>query len=348
MHIGIIGAGALGSYFGYKLDSGGHEVLLFDRGKRATQIAREGLRLKDALTGQMVTAKLPVLDVGAGTEEPGLSSETVGALDVLIVALRTQQIDVALPIVKKVEDASEVVPPVLMVGSYVSGMSEWTEKLGTERVVFGFPGMSAVLEEDESGSVVEFCERGEDDTEPWGVTLGRLRGKAPENSENPENPKYPKQPENREAVYRMLSGSGIPVHPAESMEAVFLSQALVRLPMLAAMDFAGGTLDRLAARRDLLRLMIKAIREGLGAVKKSGVRPVPDALEMYRWVPIFISVNMIKNRFDTVPSKIGIEKFADRAGEELQLLERQFLELAAGNAVESEHLEQLLGSFEEE
>jgi len=69
---------------------------------------------------------------------------------------------------------------------------------------------------------------------------------------------------------------------------------------------------------------------------------------MYRWVPIFISVNMIKNRFDTIPSKIGIEKFAERAGEELQLLERQFLELAAGSAVESEHLEQLLGSFEEE
>src|SRR6056297_375970 len=345
MHIGIIGAGALGSYFGYKLDSGGHEVLLFDRGKRATQIAREGLRLKDALTGQMVTAKLPVLDVGAGTEEPGLSSETVGALDVLIVALRTQQIDVALPIVKKVEDASEVVPPVLMVGSYVSGMSEWTEKLGTERVVFGFPGMSAVLEEDESGSVVEFCERGEDDTEPWGVTLGRLRGKAPENSETPKNPK---QPENREAVYRLLSGSGIPVHQAESMEAVFLSQALVRLPMIAALQFAGGTLDRLAARRDLLRLMIKAIREGLGAVKKIGVRPVPDALEMYRWVPIFISVNMIKNRFDTIPSKIGIEKFAARAGDELQTMESQFFQLVAGSTVEAEHLEQLLGSFEEE
>lgn len=327
MRIGIIGAGALGSYFGYKLDSGGHEVMLLDRGKRAARIAREGLRLKDALTGQVLRANLPVLD-----------DENTGALDMLIVALREHQVEAALPLIKKVLDASGAETPVLMVGSYVSGMGEWAEKLGAERVLFGFPGMSAVLEQDESGAVVEFCERGDDDSEPWGVTLGRLRGKTPENPGKEKN----------EAAYLVLSGSGIPVHHAESMEAVFLSQALVRLPMLAALEFAGGTLDRLAARRDVLRLMIKAIREGLGAVKKTGVRPVPDALEMYRWVPIFISVNMIKNRFDTTPSKIGIEKFAERAGEELQLLERQFLDLVAGSAVESEHLEQLLGSFEED
>ncbi|MDZ7794201.1 MAG: 2-dehydropantoate 2-reductase N-terminal domain-containing protein [Spirochaetia bacterium] len=345
MRIGIIGAGALGSYFGYKLDSGGHEVLLLDRGTRAAQIAREGVRLKDALTGQVLRAKLPVLDVGAGTEEPGLSREAVGALDLLIVVLRAHQVEAALPLIKKVADPSEVEPPVLMVGSYVKGMSEWAKKLGEERVVFGFPGMSVVLERDESGVVVEFCERGEDDTEPWGVTLGRLRGKAPENSENPENPTHPK---NREAAYQLLRGSGIPVHAAGVMEAVFLSQALVRLPMIAALQLAGGTLDQLAARRDLLRLMIKAIREGMGAVKKTGLRPVPDTLEMYRWVPIFISVNMIKNRFDTIPSKIGIEKFAERAGEELQLLERQFLELVAGSTVEAEHLEQLLGGFQED
>src|SRR6056297_1352973 len=214
MRIGIIGAGALGSYFGYKLDSGGHEVLLFDRGKRATQIAQEGLRLKDALTGQMVTAKLTVLDVGAGTEEPDLSSEAVGALDVLIVALRAQQIDAVLPLIKKAADASEDEAPVLMVGSYVSGMSKWVEELGPERVWFGFPGMSAVLEQDESGAVVEFCERGEDDTELWGVTLGRLRGKALENSENSENSENPNK---NEAIYRVLRGCGIPVHHATAM-----------------------------------------------------------------------------------------------------------------------------------
>ena len=344
MRIGIIGAGALGSYIGYKLDSGGNEVLLLDRGKRAARIAREGLRLKNALTSQVLEVNLPVLDVGDGSEEPDLSGAGEGALDVLIVALRAHQVEAALPLIKAVADGSNDEVPVLMVGSYVSGMSEWVENLGAERVWFGFPGMSAVLEQDASGAVVEFCERGENDTEPWGVTLGRLHGKAAATEENPENP----EKEKNEAVYRVLSGSGIPVHHAKSMEAVFLSQALVRLPMLAALEFAGGTLDLLAARRDLLRLMIKAIREGLGAVKKSGVRPVPDALEMYRWVPIFISVNMIKNRFDTIPSKIGIEKFAARAGDELQTLESQFFQLVAGSTVEAEHLEQLLGGFEED
>ena len=145
-----------------------------------------------------------------------------------------------------------------------------------------------------------------------------------------------------------MSDAGIAVHHAEAMEAVFLSQALVRLPMLAALQYAGGTLDQLSVRGDLLKLMIKASREGLAAVKRSGLRPVPDSLEMYRWVPVFISANMIKHRLDTVSSKIGIEAYSKRAGDELRLLAGQFLEFVVASGSEFEHVEYVLSVFEDD
>ncbi len=326
MRIAIIGAGALGSYLGYKLDAGGHEIELIDSSARADQIRKSGISLKDVITGQFVRVDLSV------------QPEPQGEYDVVIVAVRTQQMQRALELAGSAaggESDSETGDPaeILLIGSYVTGMSDWAEEWGEQSVLFAFPGMAAVLEKKSNDSVVKFCERGEDDAEAWGITLGKLRGPAAEQQSR---------------VDRAMSDAGIPVHHAESMEAVFLSQALVRLPMLGALQYAGGTLKRLSARGDLLKLMLKASREGLAAVKRSGLKPVPDSLEMYRWVPIFVSANMIKHRLDTLQSQIGIEEFSKRSGDELRLLAGQFLEFAVASGAEFEHLEYVLSGFEEE
>lgn len=323
MRIGIIGAGALGSYLGYKLDSGGHEVVLCDTGRRAEEIRTSGVRLKDVLSGQTVRSELKV------EEHPH------GEFDAIVVTVRTQQMKAALSTAAEAAEAGEQgsAAPILLIGSYVSGMSDWAEELGEKRVLFGFPGMSAVLERDATGAVVKYCERGEDDTDPWGITVGRLREAVPDVQRKD---------------CRGFVDANIPVHYADSMEGVFLSQALVRLPLLAALQYAGGKLDHLSGRGDLLKLMIKASREGLAAVKRSGLRPVPDSLEMYRWVPVFISANMIKHRLDTVPSRIGIEAYSKRAGDELRLLAGQFLEFVVASGSEFEHLEYVLSGFEED
>ena len=325
MRIAIIGAGALGSYLGYKLDSAGHEVVLIDNSARADQIRESGVSLKDVITGQFVRVDLSV------------QSEPQGVYDVVIVAVRAQHMNAALELAGKAAGEGRNGAEVLLIGSYVTGMSDWAEVLadqvGAEQVLFAFPGMSVVLEKESKGSVVKFCERGEEDAEPWGITLGKLRGPVSEQQAK---------------IDRVISDAGIPVHHAESMEAVFLSQALVRLPMLGALQYAGGTLKRLSARGDLLKLMLKASREGLAAVKRSGLKPVPDSLEMYRWVPIFVSANMIKHRLDTLPSQIGIEAFSKRSGDELRLLAGQFLEFAVASGAEFEHIEYVLSGFEEE
>ena len=321
MRIAIIGAGALGSYLGYKLDSGGHEVVLIDNSARADQIRESGVSLKDVITGQFVRVDLTV------------QTEPQEVYDVVIVAVRAQHMNAALELAGKAAGEGRNGAEILLIGSYVTGMSDWAEEMGEQRVLFAFPGMSVVLERDSKGSVVKYCERGEDDAEPWGITLGKLRGPVPERQTK---------------IDRVMSDAGISVHHAESMEAVFLSQALVRLPMLGALQYAGGTMKRLSARGDLLKLLLKASREGLAAVKRSGLKPVPDSLEMYRWVPIFVSANMIKHRLDTLQSQIGIEAFSKRSGDELRLLAGQFLEFAVASGAEFEHLEYVLSGFEEE
>ncbi|MFO7849350.1 MAG: hypothetical protein R6V67_05260, partial [Spirochaetia bacterium] len=147
---------------------------------------------------------------------------------------------------------------------------------------------------------------------------------------------------------RLFSDSGIPVSLSPNMRAVYLSQAALRLPMTTALLSAGGSLDALSARGDLLKLMIKGIREALAVVRSLGYELEPSSLSMYRYVPVFIIANMMKGRFDTVSSRIGIEKTALFAGDETEHLSRRFLELSEDTGVELIHLHFLFSIFYDE
>jgi hypothetical protein len=118
--------------------------------------------------------------------------------------------------------------------------------------------------------------------------------------------------------------------------------------MSAALLFAGGNLDVLSERGDLLKLMVKGIREGLAAVRTLGFELNPRSLSMYRYVPIFIIASMIRGRFDTVSSRIGIEETVLHAGLEPRDLSRRFMQLVERAGTKDEHLSFLFSVFEEE
>ena len=81
MRFAIIGAGAVGGYFGARLVQAGEDVVFLARGETLRALQSEGLRL-DSINGDLVLPSVNALD----------DNSKAGAVDVVLVAVKTWQV----------------------------------------------------------------------------------------------------------------------------------------------------------------------------------------------------------------------------------------------------------------
>ncbi len=317
MKLLIYGFGALGLYFAYRFTETGYAVTVADPRQDSPPEGDVTVRFEDGLSGLEHDESIRLLSTVPPDEFFPLA----------VVTLPSHHVEKQLESIASLKNVHRI----FMVGGYVSGMERWAEIIGEERTVFGYPGVSAYFERDELRVV--FCDREEGREEQRGITVGTLRGEVSEETGE---------------LCQVFTDAGIPVGGSGSIRAVFLSQAAIRLPMTAALLFAGGSLENLTVRGDLLKLMIQGIREALAAVRSAGYELSPPSLSMYRYVPIFIIANMMKGQFDSASSRIGIEEAGLRAGGEPIVLADQFLDFAEETAAADEHLHYLFSAYFEE
>ena len=86
MRLAVIGTGAIGGYFGGRLAASGHDVTFVARGEQLAALGREGLRVESHL-GDVV------IDPATATDDP----TRIGPVDVVLVAVKTVQLDAVLP-----------------------------------------------------------------------------------------------------------------------------------------------------------------------------------------------------------------------------------------------------------
>ncbi len=297
MNILIRGAGAIGVYLAFRLSKGRNRVVLLDRegAPRKALLEQHGARVCNAFSVFEEDVDAAVLDrIPAGFHP-----------DATIITVRAHQLAPAL--------ATHVdITPLLIVGSHFIEREDLPIGKGPTDFLFGFPGCASVVEED---GVVLYLDHGEDSSDQWGMTVGTW---------------FSREGDDPGAVFfrELFENAGLNTRLEGDMRSVIWSQNCLRLPLLAALQLAGGRLDQLHGRRDLLKLMVLGTRETLGILKKNGCVPVPSSLEMYRLVPVFIISNMIRGRFSTLASGIGIEAFGEVSREETAYLAGQLLEFA--------------------
>lgn len=123
MRVAVMGAGALGGYFGGRLATAGHEVTLIARGTHLDALRRNGLTIRSPKGD----AHIPDIEA---TDDPG----DVGPVDVVIFAVKNQDVDAS----------TKALVPVLGRGTWaitvqngVRAPERLAEILGNERVVPG-------------------------------------------------------------------------------------------------------------------------------------------------------------------------------------------------------------------
>ncbi|MEX2479557.1 MAG: 2-dehydropantoate 2-reductase [Gammaproteobacteria bacterium] len=130
MQFTLVGAGALGTILGAHLIAAGHDVRLIARGRRALQLADEGLKVRGltelALPCEAVTKPDPTRDRG-----------------VLIFAVKTYHMDAAL------EATGELVPhAVFSLANGVMKNEQLARAFGRDRVLGCMANFSGELEDD--------------------------------------------------------------------------------------------------------------------------------------------------------------------------------------------------------
>ena len=138
MRVLVVGAGAVGGYFGGRLAEVGREVTFLLRPARAKQIERNGLQIVSQHGDACV--RVPIVQ----------STTMQGSYDVILLATKAYGLDQAIIDFQTAVGDRTVIVPVL---NGMRHMDVLTEKFGSRRVLGGLCGIAASV--DSEGRIVQ-------------------------------------------------------------------------------------------------------------------------------------------------------------------------------------------------
>lgn len=133
MRVLVLGAGALGGYFGGRLAEAGGDVTFLVRPGRAAALAKDGL----VIESQFGNAKLPVKTIQAAALQPGW--------DVILLSNKAYDLDDAIATIRPGVDGRTAILPVLNGLSHIDTLSR---EFGAEHVLGGLCKIQATLTPD--------------------------------------------------------------------------------------------------------------------------------------------------------------------------------------------------------
>jgi 2-dehydropantoate 2-reductase len=174
----VIGAGALGGYYGGRLARSGHDVTFMVRPRRAEQLARLGLAIVSPGGDFMVPAKTVA------------ATELEAPFDLVLLGTKAYSLEHAM------EEFAPAVGPhstILPILNGLRHLDALTARFGAERVLGGMANISAGL--DEEGRVVHFMPNDH-------IAFGELQGGISERTR---------------AIETMLKGAGVDARASDDI-----------------------------------------------------------------------------------------------------------------------------------
>jgi 2-dehydropantoate 2-reductase len=154
MRILVVGAGAVGGYFGGRLAAAGRDVTFLVRARQAEAIRNQGLRIVSPHGNAVVQPRLV------------LASQLIGPYDVVMLCIKAYSLEGAM------QDCAPAVGPETMILPQLNGMRHievLAQRFGEERVLGGACFIASDV--DAEGRIVQL-------TEIHRLVYGELNGKA--------------------------------------------------------------------------------------------------------------------------------------------------------------------------
>lgn len=242
----ILGAGALGGYFGARLLQGGADVTFLVRPRRAGQLARDGLVVKT----QDDEIRTPVRTIQQG--------QIAAPFDVILLCCKAYDLEDAVASIAPAMGEHSVVFPLLNGMRHIDVL---TDRFGASRVLGGFTSINAVLLPD--GTIRQSQLRLNLNA------LGELDGSRSARCE---------------AIRKALVGGGIPVDVSDNIVAGMWAKffGFACLAAVASLTRSrAGTIARSAARQSFVAAVIDECTRVLTA---EGHSPPPQIAELVQGI----------------------------------------------------------------
>jgi 2-dehydropantoate 2-reductase len=311
MKVLVYGAGVLGSLYAARLQESGHDVTVLARGRRFDEIEAQGIVLEHALNGTRSVTRVAV------TRE----LKPDDGYDLVLVVMRRNQVADVLPALAANKKSALVV---FMVNNPL-GYSRWLQAVGPDRLMVGFAGaggtrVDGVVRYHVVSPLLQPTTFGE----PEGVVTERV-----------------------ESLARVFKEAGFPTAVCPDMAAWQKTHVAWVSPLANGLYMAGGSGAKMASRPDVVRLMVRAIREGFAVLRALGTPITPAKLRAFEWIPLPILVTVLRawartKHFDTVATRHTLAAF-----DEMETVSTDFQSLARSTTVSTPALDTLHVSLAE-
>jgi 2-dehydropantoate 2-reductase len=305
----VIGAGVIGTVYGGRLSAAGHDVTMLARGRRLAEIASDGLRLEDAITGRQNEARVgAIAAIGADDR-----------YDLVVVAVRERQLDGVLPLIERAGATCDI----LFLLNCPLRVSELVARFGIRRAWFGFPGAGGV----HAGSTVRYSAVAQQPT-TFGPVAGQDDGKAHD-------------------FARLFRGAGFATSVVSDMEAWLKTHAFLIAAICGALYRNGGVSAKLAEDREGLTMLRNGVSEGFRCVQALGFKPSPLKLRfLITCLPEPLLLRMLKKFFSSRLAEFAIDGHATAAPEDMLDLADDCRKMIATSGIEAPNTERLCASVE--
>lgn len=283
MNILVYGAGVLGSIYAARLQESGQKVSLLARGQRLPELREHGIVLENVVSRQKTTTHVTVVE--------SLAAEDT--YDLVIVLMRKNQVASILPVLA----ANEASPNILFMTNNAAGFDQMIQALGNKRILLGFAGVGGTREKER----IRYLTISQQPT-----TLGELSGIM--------TPRL-------QQIVKVFENADFSVVINPTMDAWLKTHAIFITAVEAAVIMAGGNNYQLAHQRDILKLMVQAIREGFQVLRVLGIPVTPSKLKtMFETMPILFPISYWQRAFNSLLGEICLAAHAKAAPDELQQL----------------------------
>lgn len=295
MKIAVLGPGAMGSIFAAQFARAGYSVTLIARGQRLAVLREHGLWMKSATGGNayQITG-IEIADALKANDD----------YDMVLVTVQRSQVESAIPVL-----AASACKRIVLMFNCASGANQLDEKLGAERVFWGFPAALGEIINDVTHytllpSILRFAQI---------TTLGRSSGQ----SDAPVR-----------EIESLFHSAGLPAVCSDNMDAWLKTHAAFMVPLIAS-GFIHKKRSGFHFTLSEAKLISTAIKECFEALRRLNIRITPLNMRLLKYVPVAIFYPVLWLAFSNGFVKHALFGHAGHAAAEAEILFQELEELAA-------------------
>ncbi len=233
----------------------------------------------------------------------------------IVVLVRKNQLASVLPLLA----AHTATPNILFMVNNPSGYVDWAHAVGRERLVLGFAGAGGTL----VGDVVRF------------VVVSRLL--QPTTFAELDGSRSARIQE----ISRVFRGAGFPTALTSNMDAWQKTHVAWISPLANALYRVNCDNHVLARSPDVVRLAVRAVREGFSVLRALGIPITPAKLRMWEWIPASLLVRSLMWWADTNHFRTVAVQHTAAAADEMHQIAQEFRALAVSATIATPAIDEL-------